>query len=708
VAAGSDIFALGVILYEMLGGARPFVRDTAAETMTAILREEPAALTVGGQPASPALARVVERCLEKAADERFQSARDLAFALDNATLDSGSGIRAADAQSHGVGAAQATASAPRFGRLLWPFVAVAMAASFAAGLWMQPDTPAPPTPPRVSQLTFTGADHQPSVSPDDRLIAFTSSRSGISQVWLRQVEGGGEQPLTAGPDWLPRFSPDGTSVTFIRNEDGLSSAYRVPVVGGEPRKLLDDVHEVDWAPDGQTLAFLRGAAMAERVAGTALGVFDPATGDERILVQLEGWDLLGVAWSPDGKWLATTRASTQGGAADYSLVIADPESGETQTISVANGAVLSAPAWSGADAVILASSPISVSGSPVPAAVVRVDITSSEQRLLLWQTHVFPGRGSVNSSVRMSVLGNNRLVFDTTQQSQSLERVAVDGGRYEPVTNGVSTDRQPAYSRDGSRVLFTSNRSGNVDLFSYEFATGRLLQLTEHPASDWDGAYSPDGTSIVWSSDRGGNLEIWLADADGGNPRQVSHDGVDAENPTMTPDGEWIVYSSGNPANSGIFKVRPDGSDATLLLAGNWVNPEVSPDGRYVSLVATGAARRNTVRVVDFATGQLADFGVTIDFELDMPNITYGRARWLPDGRRLAYIGVNDEGRSGVWLQDFEPGRDTTASRRPLSPFSDTNVIETFGISPDGEHVVTSALDEIRALRSVDGLPTLR
>jgi hypothetical protein len=125
--------------------------------------------------------------------------------------------------------------------------------------------------------------------------------------------------------------------------------------------------------------------------------------------------------------------------------------------------------------------------------------------------------------------------------------------------------------------------------------------------------------------------------------------------------------------------------------------------------VATDAGRQiNTMAVIETATGAPVDFGVSMEFELEMPNITYGRARWMPDGSALVYIGIDDNGRSGLWVQDFDPGRDTFASRRPLHDFRDDLLIETFGISPDGEHVVVSVLREIRALSVVDGLPELR
>src|SRR6185503_10683920 len=91
---------------------------------------------------------------------------------------------------------------------------------------------------------------------------------------------------------------------------------------------------------------------------------------------------------------------------------------------------------------------------------------------------------------------------------------------------------------------------------------------------------------------RSGRFEIWLAAGDGSGARQVTHDGVDAENPVATPDGQWIVYASVNPRARGIMKIRPDGGGAGLLVSGNLIEPEVSPDGRFVAFVADQGSER--------------------------------------------------------------------------------------------------------------------
>ena len=192
------------------------------------------------------------------------------------------------------------------------------------------------------------------------------------------------------------------------------------------------------------------------------------------------------------------------------------------------------------------------------------------------------------------MVSEGRLVFDQVRSRLNLREVDAGGPCGEPrmLTQGRSDDRQPAYSPDGDQIVFSSNRSGNLDLWLVDRTTGALRQLTDDPAQDWDPGFTPTAATSCWSSDRSGNLEIWVADADGTGARQVTRDGRSAENPTATPDGEWIVYVSSHPDRLGVWKIRADGTEATHLVADSFLVPEVSPDGRHVAFIATTGPTR--------------------------------------------------------------------------------------------------------------------
>jgi Tol biopolymer transport system component len=706
----SDIFSFGAVLHEMLTGRRAFQRDTAAETMTAILKEEPAALasgidtTAAGLP--PGLARLVSRCLEKNPEERFQSARDLGFAIEAAsTMSSSTRI---DAMATG-------RSRPSWSRAL-PLAWLAAGAVVGALAMQKLGAPARTEPPRTRALTFSGQDRDPAASPDGRLVAFSSTRDGVSRIWIKQLQGGGEAPLTEGQDRFPRFSPDGSSVLFVREDAAGRSVYRMGLVGGEPRKVVEDAYQADWSPDGTTIAFLRLRAAtpaadpaAPRRLASAVGVRELASGREQILYSPEDRALSGLRVSPDGRTLGLIEGpfvlNTR-----FELVLVDVASSAVRR-KVAPGNPLGCLVWSGQNRIALAraGSPLG-DGSGTPSRIFLLDPERGSERTLLFTSGLFPLAGTDSRSGTCDGLGPGRLVLDQIEWRMNLSEVSLGTASSppRPLTSGNSRDRQPAYSPDGSRIVFSSNRSGNMDLWMLETRTGALRQLTDDPAQDWDPGFTPDGRHVLWSSDRSGHLEIWMAGADGSGARQVTRDGVDAENPNATPDGRHIVYTSGNPQRLGVWRIRPDGTEDKQLVAGAALVPEIAPQGRQVLVVTDGRGGQRLIRVADIETGALLPFEIEVTWPPGASNqILFGRARWTPDGRRIAFIGANAEGRSGVFVQDFVPGRDTSASRRPVAGFAPDLLTESFGMSPNGKSLVVSTLQEYSSLTLAEGLAGL-
>ncbi len=199
----SDIFSLGTILYEMLSGSRAFQGATSADTMSAILREEPAELSSSVRNLSPALARIVHRCLEKDPAERFQSARDLAFNLE---------LLKRDDEGSGSAIALQAKKLSRRRFPVWVIAAVLAAGGvgFLAARWLRP--PARTSGPVVlRRLTdFVGLEEFPALSPDGKSVAFTADVGGMRQVWVRLLAGGMPLQITHDDNdhQSPRWSPD--------------------------------------------------------------------------------------------------------------------------------------------------------------------------------------------------------------------------------------------------------------------------------------------------------------------------------------------------------------------------------------------------------------------------------------------------------------------------------------------------------------------
>jgi Tol biopolymer transport system component len=640
----ADIFAFGVVLYEMLAGKRPFEGATGAETMTAILREDPPAVTSVRETVPASLERVVDHCLEKQRESRFQSARDLAFALGGTSSTSGK---------------SAVADAPAGPARKSPRLAVIAAGALLVGAaigalaYRQLAPPASARPLEVRYLTYSGHDFSPASSPDGRSIAFHSDRDGKGRIWLKQLATGTEAALTDGPDDdLPRFSPDGATLLFSRRTGSHFSLFRVSLLGGEARRVVDDGLDASWSTDGSHIVFMRQyPASPGKIAATGIMVATSDGSGSREVARIPT-GVIAPRWSPDGKRIVFTQTAV--GAGSFSIHSVDMTSGSVETI-VDSGQ--GARPW--------------------------VSEWSPDGRLLHTVGQVAAGKlaGTTGRLVALQPGTAARLLYASPD---SLGRFAVvDGDRI--------------YSPDGRWILFTSDRSGNLDLWMVSTASGELRQITDDAADDWDPAFGPDG-HLYWSSTRSGHFEIWTAESDGSGAHQLTHDGVDAENPSVSPDGKWIVYGSTRQGEAGIWRARSDGSEAKVLARGLYGIPHISPDGQYVLYMGFSSILVSTgVRVV-----RLAD-GAPVDFELVAETVrptsaNVGRATWMPDGHAIAFLGQDPKGVNGIFVQDFAPGRNTASTRRPLAGFDPVVDAETFAVAPDGKRVAISGREMVSSL----------
>jgi Tol biopolymer transport system component len=403
--------------------------------------------------------------------------------------------------------------------------------------------------------------------------------------------------------------------------------------------------------------------------------------------------------SPDGRLvvLVPIAAALRPGMAQ-GVSIVDLESGSVRALAAPDARrAISSAAWLGSGEVVYVQAESVVAAAGSAGIVVRQDAASGEVLHQAW---------SPASALVLDVSADGRLLFDTRSPRQNLREVALgrDAGAARWLSRGESTDRQPVYSPDGERVAFSSNRGGGVNLWVLSIATGKLQRVTSEHVN-WDPAFTRDGR-LLWSSNRGGTFEVWTADADGSGVRQLTKDGGSAENPTATADGQWVVYRSGHPEKAGLWKIRTDGSRATQLVKGRISTPEVSPDGTRVLYRVFSGRYPALIRVARVADGGQEPFEISIDAQR-RTTVTLGRARWTPDGREIAFVGQDESGTSGVFVQPFVPGRDTSARRRRLAGFDPDLATESFGISPDGSRVVIAGWVQLFSLMQAEGLPGL-
>ncbi len=690
----ADIWAFGVLVHEMLTGERLFGGDSVVDTLSAVMRQE---IDFGRLPRTTPR-RVVDLLRRALVRDPRLRLRDIGEAR----------IALSEAERAGPDA-PATASEAR--RPAWrsPMLALGALAVgvVAAVLWLRGSAPPTPEPVRVRPLTHSGRDADVAASPDGRLIAFTSWRDGVARIWLKQIQGGGEAPLTSGPDRLPRFSPDGSSLLFLRNDGTTQAVYRIALVGGEPRRVVDDAREADWSPDGKSILFVRSGREEGRQG--ALGMHHVESGKETILVALNSTEIYSARWSPDGKTILFVTGDQNRNAHTWELSRLDVASRKVAPAPPGRrSSAIGALAWSGSGAKYFLAEAASLMGdvSGAGSRMLLADLESGERQTILWSDGLAPLNASLGELARSDVLAPGKLVFGERLRRQNLREIDLSGAPPRMLTEGSASDRQPTYSPDGRLILFSSNRGGNLDLWTLDRERGALRQITDDPANDWDPSFTPDGAKILWSSDRGGHLEIWMANADGSGARQVSQDGTDAENPTLTRDGRWVVYWSGHEDKHGIWKVHPDGTGEEKLLSTYGVNTDVSPDGRYVLFVEQNQDRLfSQVRFLEVESGKVVPFTIEVSFRVGSPAVIWGRSHWSADGRLIYTLAENEAGLSGVFVQEFAPGRDTSATRRPVAGFSAEFLTESFGISPDGKHLTLSTGQESAAIMLAEGVP---
>jgi hypothetical protein len=300
----SDLFSLGAVLYEVISGRKAFERPSAVETMNAILKEEPPELSAVAPAVPPGVEQIVRRCLEKGVAERFQSARDLAFALDSLSLG---------------GARPAAETRPR--RRAWlAGLAVAAAIGFAAHALLQRDARPGLEAYRFSPLaTAAGYEGQASWSPDGRTVAYVAETDGVLQVYTRGLDSSMAARITRslGDCQDPFWSPDGTRLFYTSLAGSSLGLWSVGATGGAAQVVVRNVAGAALSPDGRTLALLREDAHQGNFSLSLWLSSPPGSEPQRYPDQEVAARRFGkgyLRYSPDGRKLGLFVAATSGDA----------------------------------------------------------------------------------------------------------------------------------------------------------------------------------------------------------------------------------------------------------------------------------------------------------------------------------------------------------------------------------------------------------
>jgi len=689
----ADVWAFGVVLYEMLAGETLFAADTVPDTLARVLTREPD-LSKLPDETPPTIRRLVRRCLVGKPKDRLHSIADARIAIEDVLAGR---IEEAPREAATPAAAAPAASPPLWRRALpWIGGAVVGAALVALTGTRGPSPSAGPSAGAASIRTLVAAGESvdPAVSPDGRTLAFSSVRNGEERLWIKDLTSGSESLLSKRNAYLPSFSPDGTTVLFTAGENENVGLYRILLATREERLVASDAEQGEWAPDGRRVVFLRGFDAAASQGAVELVVVDLDSGNETVVHRDEARRMNEPRWSPDGRTIALAMRGFQAGDSDR-LGLFDVSDGKLverglDALGTRRGLGIRGLSWVTPRRLALLLVESRSRGGEGSGRIALLDLDGGEPRSLFPISNVGWG---------LDFVAPDGLVVGVGSADQNVYEVVRDRSgawsRAELATEGPFQDRQPTYSPDGRFLLFSSSRSGNLDIWRLDRETGELMRLTDHEADDWDPAYSPDGRSLLFSSQRSGRFEVWMAGADGSSPRQVT-DFENCQNPTMTADGAWIVFvrQQAPEGLNGIWRIRPDGSEPEQVVAGTQLVPDTSPDGRYVAFRVAGGQR-----IARLADGKLVGSG------LDQTD----RYRWSVEGGKtfLWMIDVDEEAHF-VRRHPFDPEQGVLGPAEVVFTGEAVADAESLGVAPDGSAFSFASLANRRGqLLRIDGLAGL-
>jgi eukaryotic-like serine/threonine-protein kinase len=578
----ADIFALGAILYEMLVGKRAFEKPTSTETMTAILNEDPMSISQAAPNAPPGLQRVVHRCLEKNPEQRFQSASDLAFALEALSESGSSAIHVVD-------------SGPR-SRWVWMAVAagVVVLASLLIAWWRIP--PAVPVVESVTQLTDDG-EQKGTLYSDGSRVYFNEGTPGAYGVGQVSVQGGPTSSIDTKLDNpnLVALAHDGSALLALVGGVNVPQKplWSIPLPTGEPRHLGSFLaQDVDYFSDGRILF----------ANGHDLFVADKDGSNPHKLASLPGDFVENIEVSPDGRRI--TFMLSVHDVWKLHEVAADG-TGLREITNVGQHACCFD--WS-------------------PDARYLIYLSENSGTTDIWalpmQKGIFRHPGvpvrltTGTTSYNTSLPGRDgKHIFAVAKKDRGeLVHYDMKSHQFQPFLSGISAVH-PTFSKDGKWVAYVSYSDDT--LWRSRSDGSERMQLTYSPMPVYAPYISPDGTRVAFSS----NYQVFLIDMNGGQPQRIIEKGAFA---LWSPDGTILVVNT----NDGLQTIDLR-TQKTSLVPGGRVGDQYMVGANWVTQDMLVAATQDTKKFLtfDFKTQKWTDLvaGTFVNWAVS------------PDGKYLYY-----------------------------------------------------------------------
>jgi eukaryotic-like serine/threonine-protein kinase len=684
--ARSDIFSLGVVMYEMFAGRRAFEADTFADALVAIVSTQPPELpaTVPG-----GVRQVVERCMEKDPARRFQSAQDLAFALRALA---GSSSAASPVEPVKENVEQASSLHPGFS-WRWPLaVAGALALIFAIAFARLATDPQSPDTSHYRFRPFATEDYdeeEPAWSPDGKSIAYVARPRAEYELTVKATDGSAPSVLARSPRYLFSISwtPDGSRLYYIETAPGLvyglGQILSVSRAGGEPTPVGEGAaYAAALSPDGRTLATL----MPESANGEYRKILrlssPPGSPGKEVRTYPGGSVQNLMAWSPTGAKILLTLSTNE-------IRLIDVRSGQDKILANPAVNVRGSPGW-------LPDSRHAVIGWPKPASLdpgyedlwLLDTQTGQRQPVLLnaagmREPAVSPDGGSI--------------AYVSEPLDYDLVELPLDGSPPRPLLATRQPEQWVSWSPTAPEFAYVSGnqirvrrRDGSLDravVTADHFPAGTLLLMP---------AFSPDGSRIAFTTRLGSTMRAWISALGGGAPAPLvegSQQGY-LTAPSWSPDGRWIAFNWNGP----IARNRVGTSGKPEILAHATSNFPVSwsPDGKHI--LASEAGRLYTM---------LADGGPP-----ELLGAEYEALAVWSREERYVYVIRNADGKRQLGKMDWRSGVFQPIVEIPNEWIFEAMFYPSVGLSlaPDGKSLATTLQKNTGDIWILDGFqapPTL-
>ncbi|HEX8735241.1 MAG TPA: LpqB family beta-propeller domain-containing protein [Pyrinomonadaceae bacterium] len=722
----TDIWSLGVVLYEMVTGRNPFAGETVSDSLAALIHVEPEPLDAFVEDVPEELQWIVRKTLRKKADDRYQNIKDLALDLkdlrykfehgdaenrtrkftaynvktaafgristgENKTLihdtTSAENLRARKKTEANQMPVYSSAR-PRASWRFLPLIILGLAAALAFGAWYyQPFAPKDIATRfdsvQISRLTENGKSSVPAIAPDGKYVAYVNNENNMRSLVVRQIATGSNVQIVPPTNLgfqQPTFSPDGDYIYYTLNDKGVGTLYQIPTLGGASKKIIVDVDsKVSISPDGKRLAFVRhdvekgsSAVYLANADGSNPEVLidTPTSGETRFSE---------VAWSPGGEEMVVGSITKMFGDDSFEgkILLVSLKDKSFRQFGERTWMNLGSFSWlkdkSGfyflAKANLQDQKQIWFFSFPEQQAR---QITSDSSG---YSVMSLSADGATIAASKVDIISS---LWTFNPQNKEMTQVVSENRMLQGV-GGLT------HLPDG-RILFAKTEGTRTNLWTMDEEGRNEKVLMQEGGDRIHPAISPDGKFLVFSSNTQDGWKIWKADLDGKNAVQLTRQASSGDfRPQVLPDNKTIVFERrlDHIMKAKLMKISLDGGEEQPLFAENQTNdafPKVSGDGKRLAFTTQLFDAKNLTFQNVLKIAEIKETNVQPPREVKIENMSWNY-RWSKDGKNLTYMGMQGVPNIFDFAVDASNGKP-----KQLTNFNSGNILN-FDWANDGKRL---------------------